>query len=273
MNLKSFDGHLGTLEVREFESAAIEAVSVAAGIKVAIAIGPTSPAQFAVLSRTHAIANAIAESLIYHMVPVRVRRMAPPPVDWPLARAALDALAKPRSADRAKRYAAMANPARAAAMTLEFEKAQRPFRLETPVTGDADKMGDELRAMGVSGPSVELVLARFAELPTSASLADLAASLALDPPAVDDGDGVFCGTIHAAKGAEWDNVVLAGFEDEAIPGKGKRRDVEEERRVAYVGLTRARKNVRVTWARWRPAPWPGMGNDRTPSRFIKEVLE
>ena len=77
-------------------------------------------------------------------------------------------------------------------------------------------------------------------------------------------------TIHAAKGREFSAVFLVGFEEETIPGKRKNVDIEEERRLAYVGATRAKNFLAISYAQSRVTPW-GALEACTPSRFIQEL--
>ncbi|HEX8971086.1 ATP-dependent DNA helicase UvrD2 [Oryzihumus sp.] len=79
--------------------------------------------------------------------------------------------------------------------------------------------------------------------------------------------GVTLASLHAAKGLEWDVVFLAGCSDGFIPismAEGPEA-VEEERRLLYVGLTRARRELRLSWAGARNA---GGRATRRPSRFL-----
>jgi len=84
-------------------------------------------------------------------------------------------------------------------------------------------------------------------------------------------DGVTLATFHAAKGLEWDAVFCAGVQDGTMPITYADRDetVEEERRLLYVGMTRARKDLTVTWAAARN---PGQAARRQPSRFLAPLL-
>jgi DNA helicase-2/ATP-dependent DNA helicase PcrA len=84
-------------------------------------------------------------------------------------------------------------------------------------------------------------------------------------------DGVTLATFHAAKGLEWDAVFCAGVQDGTLPITYADRDatVEEERRLLYVGMTRARADLTVTWAAARN---PGQAARRQPSRFLTPLL-
>ena len=86
-------------------------------------------------------------------------------------------------------------------------------------------------------------------------------------------DGVTLATIHAAKGLEWDAVFLIGAHEGNIPishaiKKGTEA-VEEETRLLYVGVTRAREHLYVSWAKARN---PGGRAGRQPSSLLDEVM-
>ncbi len=78
-------------------------------------------------------------------------------------------------------------------------------------------------------------------------------------------------TLHAAKGLEFDNVFLPGWEEEVFPHIRSihEHNVEEERRLAYVGVTRARKNLYISYARSRFMYKMPLYNH--PSRFLKNL--
>ena len=77
-------------------------------------------------------------------------------------------------------------------------------------------------------------------------------------------NAVVLSTIHSAKGLEWDTVFLAGFEDGVLPHVNA-EDVEEERRIAYVGVTRAKYRLGLTYAAER------YGDKARPSPFLFDI--
>jgi len=80
-------------------------------------------------------------------------------------------------------------------------------------------------------------------------------------------EGVTLATLHAAKGLEWDAVFLCGLQEGSMPityAEGPAA-VEEERRLLYVGITRAREHL---WLSWALARNPGGQARRKPSRFL-----
>jgi DNA helicase-2/ATP-dependent DNA helicase PcrA len=84
-------------------------------------------------------------------------------------------------------------------------------------------------------------------------------------------DGVTLATLHAAKGLEWDCVFVVGVCEGTLPITYAESPtaIEEERRLLYVGLTRARRALAVSWA-W--ARNPGGRATRKPSRFLDPLL-
>ena len=88
-----------------------------------------------------------------------------------------------------------------------------------------------------------------------------------------ESDSVVCMTLHSAKGLEFDNVYLIGLEEGIFPGNqsmfGTEEDIEEERRLAYVGITRAKKKLYITNAYSRMLY--GTTNRNPESRFLQEI--
>ncbi|GHA14989.1 DNA helicase [Streptomyces tauricus] len=95
------------------------------------------------------------------------------------------------------------------------------------------------------------------------------------PDEDEDGSGVITlMTLHTAKGLEFPVVFLTGMEDGVFPhmrALGQTKELEEERRLAYVGITRARERLYLTRASMRSA-W-GQPSYNPPSRFLEEIPE
>lgn len=94
------------------------------------------------------------------------------------------------------------------------------------------------------------------------------------PEGEDHGGVVTLMTLHTAKGLEFPTVFLTGMEEGVFPHSrtlGEKKELEEERRLAYVGLTRARERLYLSRAEYRSA-W-GAPNYNPPSRFLDEIPE
>ncbi len=99
-------------------------------------------------------------------------------------------------------------------------------------------------------------------------------SLVMDNDAADDAEKVTIMTIHAAKGLEFDHVFLPGWEEGVFPSQrsldeGGLASLEEERRLAYVAITRARRRCTILHAANRRIY--GQWTSSIPSRFIAEL--
>lgn len=87
-------------------------------------------------------------------------------------------------------------------------------------------------------------------------------------------DAVVMMTMHTAKGLEFPSVYIVGFEDGLFPGMrsiGDAEEMEEERRLCYVAITRAMKQLTISYARQRMLY--GKTNASLPSRFLREIPE
>ncbi len=101
-------------------------------------------------------------------------------------------------------------------------------------------------------------------------------SLVMEIAQDESGDRINLMTLHAAKGLEFDTVFLPGWEEGLFPSQRTMDEnglagLEEERRLAYVGLTRARKRIRISFAANRRVH--GNWQSALPSRFITEIPE
>lgn len=88
----------------------------------------------------------------------------------------------------------------------------------------------------------------------------------------DSNDRVVMMTLHSAKGLEFDNVFIAGAEEGLFPGQRSiesQEELEEERRLMYVGITRAKKRLYITHTQRRTIY--GMTKYNKPSRFLEEI--
>jgi DNA helicase II / ATP-dependent DNA helicase PcrA len=138
---------------------------------------------------------------------------------------------------------------------------------EQPAGGTAGRQRwESLRALvglaeELAADEPDADLARFAsELATRAE--------ASHPPTV---QGVTLASLHAAKGLEWDAVFVVGLVDGTLPiqhADGDDSKIEEERRLLYVGVTRARRHLELSWALCRAAG----GRRRRRSRFLYGLI-
>ena len=113
-----------------------------------------------------------------------------------------------------------------------------------------------------------------AEVPTLAGFLEEIA-LYTDLEQYNEGDdATVLMTMHSAKGLEFPNVFLVGFEDGLFPGMraiGEPEEMEEERRLCYVAITRAKKHLTISYARQRMLY--GRTNAALASRFLREIPE
>jgi superfamily I DNA/RNA helicase len=93
-----------------------------------------------------------------------------------------------------------------------------------------------------------------------------------DNQAAEGQDAVQLMTIHSAKGLEFPNVYLIGAEDGLLPHERSKTEntVDEERRLFYVGITRAMRSLVITWCRARTKF--GSAMHCRPSPFLREIM-
>ena len=232
-----------------------EATGVAASIK-ALATGGTAASQIAVLFRTNAQSeayeSALADAEVAYLVRGGERFFARKEV---------------RSAILLMRGAARADDGSKPLGELVRDViAGAGWAHRAPTSGGAMRdRWESLQALVALADS-------FVAAQPSARLPDVVRELderaaAQHAPTV---EGVTLASLHAAKGLEWDCVFLVGCSDGLIPismAEGPEA-IQEERRLMYVGLTRARRELRLSWSGARN---PGGRASRRPSRFLDEA--
>ena len=269
-------------------------------LKAAGTPNPGFVKEIAVLARTNAIAAAFRKQLKASGIPVDEPARSTMPKDWPLARALVELLVNPENDTLAFFYilarklarGEAAGVARMSAHQIRQGAARDGLSINQAVLHlqpiKPELVVSSFVGAGISREAQMIVAAKLRELPPDAEMIDLALSMASREPVEKvERQGVTVTTIHGAKGLEWDVVFLVGFDDEVIPGRARtpqavmhrldtmRPDfrfdpVEEERRLAYVAVTRARRALYISHAGSRTTSW-GATEGHTPSRFIKEL--
>ncbi|HET8641992.1 MAG TPA: ATP-dependent DNA helicase UvrD2 [Pseudonocardiaceae bacterium] len=241
-------------EFAEFDDEPAEAAAVAARIGRLIEDG-LAPSEIAVLYRVNAQSEAYEQALteagIGYQVHGGERFFTRPEV-----RQAIRALRTEPPAERP-----LAEHVRGVLVALGMG-AEPP-----PGGGVVRQRWESLRA--IVGLAEELAAVEpGADLPRFVAELDLRA-LAQHPPPV---QGVTLASLHAAKGLEWTAVFLVGLAEGTLPiqhADGHDGAVEEERRLLYVGITRARRFLHLSWSLART---PGGRRHRRRSRFLYGVV-
>lgn len=270
-----------TVSRRILSNDAAEAATIANEISEAIDKGKPAE-EIAVLARTNAIADKLRK--MFHAFGIRTEaNVAMKEMEgWNLGRAILGLLAAPLS-DLAvmqflrllegKDYVAKIQREASLAKTTVARIFHRGEPDPKLFSGDLADLPAALANYGCD-PDVLAQLCEFAkdQLPqTGADLNDLIMALRQQRARERRGDGVAVLTMHAAKGREWDTVYIAGLEDEVIPGHSA-KDIEEERRLLFVAITRAERHLILSQAHARQTAFPPFASvPHSPSRFLVEL--
>ena len=241
---------------------------------------PVDPNEIAVIARTNAIAGAFQKTLAACHLPVRKRKKSDLPRDAARARAAVEFMAEPDNDTLAFLYLCTRSDGPSLATKEDAQKRIREAQAAgrsansywhlIPDHLKADSAPAMMQQTGCSREAVMWVTEKIAGLQTG-EMAELALVLAKpEQENQEEGSGVHCLTIHAAKGREFAAVFLVGMEEETIPGRRKDANVEEERRLAYVAATRAEEFLAISWARSRATSW-GAIESLSRSRFVGEM--
>jgi len=136
------------------------------------------------------------------------------------------------------------------------------------------KLGDEGLERIENVRELASLASRYNGLPVEEGIANLLtdAALATDQDNVSNDDSIKLMTVHASKGLEFDYVFIVGLEEGLFPHErldNEKVDTEEERRLFYVAITRARKKVFLSYASMRTVF--GSANLRAPSSFLEDI--
>ena len=239
----------------EYEDEQAEAAEVARQAAELVSAG-TPARELAVLVRTNAMTSRYEEALAAAGVPFQLRGAE-------------------RFFDRTEVRQAV-NLLRVAARSVSAEEdpasAVRPVLTGLGLSRQPPGGRGKARERWESLDTLAQLAADFFVAAPRASLADLAAELELRGALghAPDPGGVTLASLHAAKGLEWDVVFLPCLTDGAVPivYAQSAEAIEEERRLLYVGITRARQRLFLSWSLARS---PGGRRTRKPSRFLDEL--
>ncbi|MGL4172660.1 MAG: ATP-dependent DNA helicase UvrD2 [Actinomycetota bacterium] len=246
-------GPLPTMSVADDDSA--EAADIAQRVTALIASGTPAP-EIAVLVRTNGqtepVEQAFTEAGIGYVMQGGERFFA--------RRIVQEAVMLLRGAARAGSTEPTTQAVRDVLTTVGWAAS------EIAPTGAADR--ERREALTALVALIDEMVAANPQITLTDIVADLdeRAASQQDPPAW----GVTIASLHAAKGLEWDGVFIAGLSEGLLPTRHAVgvEAIEEERRLLYVGITRARRHLHLSWAKSRA---PGSRPSRQPSRFLSAL--
>ncbi|HMD91731.1 MAG TPA: ATP-dependent helicase [Trebonia sp.] len=242
-----------------------EAEAAAVATQAAALIGRgVPPAEIAILVRINAQMERFEHALATAKVPYVVRG-AERFYERPEVRQALVLL---RGAARAE-----SADADATGLPGELAAAVRHVLATAGLTAGPPAVRGAVRERWESLAAIAALAQDMAAARPESSLADFAGELAqrAETGHAPVASAVTLATMHAAKGLEWDAVLLPGLVEGIMPIVHARtaEAIEEERRLLYVAVTRAREHLYLSWS---PARTPGAEQSRQRSRFLRAIF-
>src|SRR5712671_6906489 len=266
---KPVTAETGEIVIRGYGTGEVEARQVAKGVAWLLK-GGHSQQQIAVLYRTGAVGLMLQPALQALQIPYEVRGAGDL---WQsvAARLVVGALLYLRDGESAEAMSRIGSGRRGEIVRRDLDQAsaheRRDFSAacrfvrDVVATAVPSRASDRERAEWVAVVEAVIALALVSRSLDGllAKISEQSASLRHAPE-----NAVVLSTIHSAKGLEWEAVFLIGMEQGVLPHVNN-DDLEEERRVAYVGITRARRLLGITFADMR------FGQTSSPSQFLYEL--
>lgn len=232
-----------------------------------------NPSECAVICRTNDLAESVAFGLEAAGISVAKDRPTDLPPDWRECKRLIALCESPDNDELAYWFICStkgktaADHARLFAADAFCSINQSALKIPTGLT-PSDVL-PFLGRYGISAAALAIV-GRWIEQMPEAGLNDLLITLnATEGEARTSSPGVTVSTVHRAKGREWRAVYVVGCEEGHWPGRNA--DVEEERRVMFVAVTRAKDRCVVSWAMSRRTKWAKEDQPRQVSRFVAEL--
>ncbi len=274
----SLTGTTGSVTVAQFQSER-EELDAIAGVLLKNCQTEEEFSGCAVLVRYNALVTRFCDGLRARGIPVAAKQQSTVPKDWGLATALVSFIGNPENdrlalayveARYGKEVAWRAKKAACSEMSSVWEHWSKEFPLiavELRQQGPG-MIGWILNECHVSPKSQSLLLPLLDRCSTPNELL-LLAHEAVQQDTV-EGHGVVVCTLHSFKGREASTIIMPAFEEGIMPGRNE-DEVPELRRLAYVGMTRAKEHLVLTHCRQRPALYGYAVEAMGPSRFLDEA--
>jgi DNA helicase-2/ATP-dependent DNA helicase PcrA len=229
----------------------------------------------AILVRTRDLVKFYTEGLETCGIEVRKKRYETVPAEWGAAKRFIALLANPGNDHLAfwwlQRTRGVSEAQKLKLEALRAYQSLNSWVLKVPKEMPIEVLPTALGKAGFDGEIIDRVAAVAATLPEMLNpLPELVLALAKgEMGSGEEGEGVLVTTMHGAKGREAFHVFLPAFEQGTIPNG--RSSLDEERRLAFVAVTRTKENLRISYARTRKDFYDFSVKEKTPSQFLREM--